>query len=224
MKKSNRFVPLLLLVASILRPLLLLGQNSAEGIPDAQIEQLEAKRVDAGKAVSAARKKLAVRRVIREAEALIKKHATAPDRYEVLGILFRSQQILVALDNSSTNRKAFLATCAKLAAAPNEYAALRLDADLLLTQAESARKGGDSHARSDALRPLVDRYRDTEVEAKVIRIAMIMGLEFGNNRLVNDLRKVIAERMPGNLDLINFQRDKLAGQVFGAPFIGNCKW
>ena len=224
MKKINRFVPLLLLVVSILRPLLLFGQNSPEGIPDAQIEQLEAKRVDAGKAVSAARKKLAVRRVIRVSEALIKKHATSPDRYEVLGILFRSQQMLVALDNSSTNRKAFLATCAKLATAPNEYAALRLDADLLLTQAESARKGGDSHARSDALRPLVDRYRDTEVEAKVIRIAMIMGLEFGNNRLVNDLRKVIAERMPGNLDLINFQRDKLAGQVFGAPFIGNFKW
>ena len=78
MKKSNRFVPLLLLVVSILRPLLLLGQNSAEGIPGTQIEQLDAKRVDAGKAVSAARKKLAVRRVIREAEALIKKHATSP--------------------------------------------------------------------------------------------------------------------------------------------------
>ncbi|MBT3567302.1 MAG: hypothetical protein HN494_00525, partial [Opitutae bacterium] len=147
-----------------------------------------------------------------------------PNRYEVLSILFRSQQMLVGLDKSSTNRKAFLATCEKLAAAPNEYAALRLDADLLLTQAESARKGGDSHARSDALRPLVDRYRDTEVEAKVIRIAMIMALEFGNNRLVNDLRKVIAERMPGNMDLINFQRDKLAGQVFGAPFIGNFAW
>ena len=94
----------------------------------------------------------------------------------------------------------------------------------MLTQAESARKGGDSHARSNALRPLVERYRDTEVEAKVIRIAMIMALEFGNNRLVNDLRKVVAERMPGNLDLINFQRDKLAGQVFGAPFIGTFAW
>ncbi|MBU63004.1 MAG: hypothetical protein CMI26_10935 [Opitutae bacterium] len=224
MKRITRFVPLLAWIGSSLLSIPLLGQNSVEGIPGGEIKELDAKRIEAGKAASAARKKLAIRRVIREAEALIKKHSSSPNRYEVLSILFRSQQMLVGLDKSSTNRKAFLATCEKLASAPNEYASLRLDADLLLTQAESARKGGDSHARSNALRPLVDRYRDTEVEAKVIRIAMIMALEFGNNTLVNDLRKVIAERMPGNLDLINFQRDKLAGQVFGAPFIGSFEW
>jgi len=224
MKRITRFVPLLAWIGSSLLSIPLLGQNSVEGIPGGEIKELDAKRIEAGKAASAARKKLAIRRVIREAEALIKKHSSSPNRYEVLSILFRSQQMLVGLDKSSTNRKAFLASCEKLASAPNEYASLRLDADLLLTQAESARKGGDSHARSNALRPLVDRYRDTEVEAKVIRIAMIMALEFGNNTLVNDLRKVIAERMPGNLDLINFQRDKLAGQVFGAPFIGSFEW
>ena len=224
MKRIPRFVPLLVWIGSSLLSIPLLGQNSVEGIPGDEIEELKTKRIEAGKAASTARKKLAIRRVIRETEALIKKHPSSPNRYELLSILFRSQQVLVGLDKSSTNRKAILATCEKLAAAPNEYAALRLDADLLLTQAESARKGGDSHARSNALRPLVDRYRDTEVEAKVIRIAMIMGLEFGNNRLVNDLRKVIAERMPGNMDLINFQRDKLAGQVFGAPFIGTFAW
>ena len=224
MKNAHRFVPLLAWIGFSLLSISLLGQNSGEAIPSDEIKQLDAKRIEAGKAASAARKKLAIRRVIREAEALIKKHPSSPNRYEVLSILFRSQQMLVGLDKSSTNRKAFLATCEKLAAAPNEYAALRLDADLLLTQAESARKGGDSHARSNALRPLVDRYRDTKVEAKVIRVAMIMALEFGNNRLVNDLRKIVAERMPGNLDLINFQRDKLAGQVFGAPFIGSFEW
>jgi len=224
MKKISRFFPLLVLFGFSLLHSPLLGENSFGGIPSDKIEELNAKRIEAGKAVSAARKKLAIRRVIREAESLIKKYPSSPSRYEVLSILFRSQQMLVGLDKSSTNRKAFLATCEKLASAPNEYAALRLDADLLLTQAESARKGGDSHARSNALRPLVERYRDTEVEAKVIRIAMIMALEFGNNTLVNDLRKVIAERMPGNLDLINFQRDKLAGQVFGAPFIGSFEW
>ena len=196
------------------------GQNQAGGIPAPEITGLDAKLEKAGESASAARKKLAIRRVIREAEALIKKHPTASNRYEALGVLFRSQQALVSLDNSTANRKAFLETSKKLAAAPNEYAALRLDADLLLTQAESARKGADSHARSDALRPLVERYRDTDVEPKVIRIAMIMALELGNTKLVNDLRKVVAERFPGDMDLINFQREKLAGQVFGAPFIG----
>jgi hypothetical protein len=92
---------------------------------------------------------------------MLKTHASSPNRYEVLNILFRSQQTLIGLDDSAANRKSFLATCAKLAAAPNQYAALRLDADLLLTQAKSARQGADSHARSDALRPLVERYRYT---------------------------------------------------------------
>ena len=195
----------------------------AASIPSDEIAELNIKLAEVGKSASSARKKLAVRRVIRECEGLLKKQPTAPNRYEVLNVLFRSQQALVSLDNSTLNRRAFLATAEQLAAAPNDYAALRLDADLLLTQAEAARKGGDSHARSDALRPLVERYRDTDVEAKVIRIAMIMALELGNTKLVNDLRKVVAERFPGDQELIRFQREKLAGQVFGAPFISSFK-
>jgi hypothetical protein len=215
---SRIFITLLVLACANLGALPAMGQDQV--VSSDQIISLNVKLTKAREATSSARKKLALRRVIREVEALLKKHASSPNRYEVLNILFRSQQVLVSLDDSAVNRKAFLATCAKLAAAPNEYAALRLDADLLLTQTNSARQGADSHARSDALRPLVERYRDTEVETKVIRISMIMALEFGNTKLVNDLRKIVAERFPDDMGLINFQREKLAGQVFGAPFIG----
>ena len=212
------FITLLVLACANLGALPVMGQN--QPLASDQIVALNAKLTKASESKSSARKKLALRRVIREIETLLKKNATSPSRFEILHVLFRSQQMLVSVDDSAANRKSFLATCEMLAAAPNEYAALRLDADILLTQAKSARKGADSHARSDALRPLVVRYRDTEVEAKVIRIAMIMALEFGNTRLVNDLRKIVAERFPGDMGLINFQREKLAGQVFGAPFIG----
>jgi hypothetical protein len=224
MKSFSNIFLIFILTGIITSPVPMNGNSKTALIPENDINKLEAKRIEAGKATSSSRKKLAIRRVIREAETLIQKHSIAPNRYELISTLFRSQQMLVSLDNSSTNRKAFLATCSKLASAPDEYADLRLDADLLLTQTESARRGGDSHDRSNALRPLVERYRDTDVEAKVIRIAMIMALELGNNKLVNDLRGVIARRMPGNLDLINFQRDKLAGQVFGVPFMGTFPW
>ncbi|MFT6241695.1 MAG: hypothetical protein ACJAQT_003794 [Akkermansiaceae bacterium] len=217
---SQITITLILLVSVVVWPLPAMGQDQAGAISGDEIVALNAKLTEAGESASSARKKLAIRRVIRATEALIKKNPGAPNRYEVLNILFRSQQVLFSLDDSAANRETFLATCEKLAAAPNEYAALRLDADLLLTQAKSAREGGDTHARSDALRPLVKRYRDTEVEAKVIRIAIIMSLELGNTKLVNDLREVVAQRFPGDMDLINFQREKLAGQVFGAPFIG----
>jgi len=190
-------------------------------ITEKDITDLKKKLTDSSKSSSSARKKLAIRRVIREAEGILKENASADNRYEILHVLYKSQQALVSLDKSSTNRKAFLETCKLLAKAPNKYAGLRLDADLLLTQAEAARNGGDAAARANALRPLVERYKDTDVEPKVLRIAMLLALEYGNTQLVNDLRGVIAKRSPGDMELIKFQRDKLTTQVFGAPLIAD---
>ena len=196
------------------------AQEQQRLIPTKAITSLQTQLDEAKQAKSSARQKLAIRRVIRACEELLAKNKTAANRFEAFGVLFRSQQKLIGLDNSSTNRRAFLKTCRQLAAAPNEYATLRLDADLLLSQTELAQQGADQRARAAALGPLIDRYRDTEVEVKVIRIAMLMALEFGDASLIAHLRQVIAERFPGNPEMINFQRDKLAGQVFGAPFIG----
>jgi tetratricopeptide (TPR) repeat protein len=199
------------------------AQGDAKPIDPAEVSAMQSKLAESEDVASSARKKLALRRVIRAGDALLDKHADAPNRFEVLGVLFQARRQLVSLDGSSTNRTALLDTARQLAAAPDEFAAIRLDADLLVSQAELARQGADLEARADALRPLVERYRDTEVEAKVVRVAMLMALEFGDTAVVNQLRQVIAERFPGDLEMINFQRDKLAGQVFGAPFNGQFK-
>ncbi|MEM6258621.1 MAG: hypothetical protein AAGI37_09950 [Planctomycetota bacterium] len=196
------------------------AQRQNDPIPAPVIAELQTKLGEAGQSASSARKRLAYNRIIRETGSLLEKHPDAPNRFEVLGVRFRSQQSLLGVDNSTTNRRAFLETARQLAAAPDEYASLRLDADLLLSQAEIARQGGDLRARADALKPLVDRYRGTEVEVKAVRIALLMAIEFGDAGLIQHLRHVIAERMPGNMEMINFQRDQLAGQVFGAPFVG----
>jgi hypothetical protein len=217
MNRLSRIVTALLVMAWSYP---VLGQSQQNSISSDEIVALNAKLTTATKAASKARKKLAIRRIIREGEALIKTHPDAVKRFEVLNILFKSYQSLLKLDNSTANRKTFLETCKKLATAPDEYAEIRLNADLLLTQAAAARKGANPQGRSDALRPLVERYRNTGVEVKVVRIAMIMALELGNTRLVNDLRQIVAERFPGDRDLISFLREKLATQVFGAPFIG----
>ena len=194
--------------------------QEATQISPTEIAALETKLSATAKASSSARKKLELNRVLREGDALLVANKTMPNRYEVLGILFRAQQALLGLENSATNRAGLLAICRQLASAPNEYAAIRLDADLLLSQVEQAKKGAELQARANALRPLISRYQGTEVETKVIRIAMLMALEFGDVRLVGHLQQVIAERFPGDPEMINFQRDKLGGQVFGAPFIG----
>ena len=172
---------------------------------------------------SEARQRLAVRRVIRDAEELLQSLGDSPDRFPVLEFLFRARQQLIALDNDPDHREALLATCRELVKAPDEFAGLRLEADLLLSQAELARQGANAEARAKALRPFVDRYVDTPAGAKVLRISMLMALELGDNALVDDLREMIAERFAADLEMISFQRDKLGGQVFGAPFAGSFK-
>ena len=183
-----------------------------------QIRSLQTQLDEASQSKSAARQKLALRRVIRACDEVLESNKKATNRFEMLGVLFSSQQKLIGLDNSALNRRSFLETCRQLVTAPNEYAAIRLDADLLISQAELAQQGADPKTRAEALRPLVDRYRDTEVEGKVIRIAMLMALEFGDAGLVSYMRKVIAERLPGNLEMINFQRDQVGGAGLWGTF------
>ena len=192
-------------------------------IPASEISALQTQLSKAKQSSSSARKRLGIRRVIRACEDLLEKHSDSPNRFEVLGVLYDTQQTQLTLDRSSTNRRDFLATCRALAQAPNEYAEQRLDAELLLTQAELAQQGADQKARANALKTLVQRYLGTSVETKAVRISLTMAIEMGNASLIGDLREIIAENFPGDLEMISFLRDKLAGQVFGAPFIGTFK-
>ena len=184
----------------------------------AEFDKAMAATADGG---SEARQRLALRRVIRDAEQLVQTHKDDPSRFLALEFLFRAYQRLIAMDDDAGHRKTLLEICRELAKAPDDLAELRLEADLLLNQAELAKQGADAEARAIALRPLVDRYVDTPAGPKVLRMAMLIALELGDTGLVNHLRGLIAERFAGDHDLITFQRDKLGGQVFGAPFAGH---
>ena len=85
--------------------------------------------------------------MIREGDSLLRSYPTAPNRYQVLGILFRGRREFLSLDKSAGNREALIETSRQLAGAPDVYAAIRLDADLLLSQTELARQGADLEAR-----------------------------------------------------------------------------
>lgn len=175
---------------------------------------------EAKEGASEARKRLAVRRVIRDAETMLETMKDKPERYPVLEFVFRARKELIALDDDPEHRKALLDTCRELVKAPDEMAAMRVEADLLLSQAELARQGGDTEARAKSLMPFVARYIDTPEGARVLRMAMVMALELGDNRVVTDLQEMIEEHYAADLEMIAFQRDKLGGQVFGAPFTG----
>jgi len=196
------------------------AQEAAPAAPKEVIAEFEKALASAKDGSSAARHRLAVKRVIRDAEESLASHANSPSRFLILEFIFRARQQLIALDDDGENRKALLETCRELAKAPDEFAELRIEADLLVSQADLAKQGGNAEARAKALRPLVDRYANTPVAAKVLRMAMVMALELGDNRLVTDLQEMIEKRFAGDLEMIAFQRDKLGGQVVGAPFTG----
>lgn len=196
-----------------------LGPLVAE-VPQAEIDQLKTALSANQEQSSEARKRLAVKRVIRDGGKLVEAYPEAENRFEVLGILFQAQRQLIKLDDSSRNKEALLETGKELIKAPDDYADLRLEADLLLSQIEAARQGADSKGRLATLLPMVERYRDTPAEARMLQTALVMALETGDPKVIKFLRNEMAVRFAGDLDMINFQREKLGGQVFGAPFCG----
>jgi hypothetical protein len=169
---------------------------------------------------SEARQRLAMRRVIRDAEELVVKQKDSPARFPILEFLFRARQQLVALDDDPEHRKALLETCRELVKAPDDMAILRLEADLLLSQVEQAKKGNEAD-RAEALRQFVSRYVGTTGGTKALRSAIVMALEMGDAQLLNDLCEISAKHYSTDLEMITFLRDHLGGQVFGVPFVGH---
>lgn len=185
------------------------------------IAGLEQSLDEARKASSDARKRLGVRRVVRDAGALAEAHAGSVDRFLALEFQFRAQKQLISLDDDAKQRKTLMEISRELLKAPDSQAHLRLEADLLLSQVGQAKKGASNEERAQALRDFVQRYIGTSGGAKALRTAVVMGLEMGDTRLVNDLRAIIAEHHSADLEMIAFLRDHLGGQVFGVPFVGH---
>jgi hypothetical protein len=216
--KSQKSATLLAALISI--PFGLMAQNAPQvNIGDA-VAGFE-KVLEAAKSESSeARQRLVIRRVIRDAEELIAKQSQDNSRFPVLELLFHARQQLIGLDKDPKHRADLLETCRELAKAPDEFAGLRAGADLLLSQADLAKRGATNAERAQALRPFVERYFDTPAESKVIRMAMVLGLELGDSRLTSYLQETIELRFAGDLEMIKFLRDKLGGQVIGTPFVG----
>jgi len=192
-------------------------------IPDSTIAKMQSELGEATALTSSARQKVALRRIVREAESLIEKNPAAPNRFEVMDVLFRTQQTIFKQQRTEANRQGILDTCKQLSQAPNEYADIRWDADLLLSQAQIARQGGDVQQRTSALRDLVQRYLGTSVEKKAIRIALLMAVEAGESGLIEYLDKLISERFADDPAMIAFKRDKLPSKVFGATFFAELR-
>ncbi|MGZ0167452.1 MAG: hypothetical protein ACKVII_26310, partial [Planctomycetales bacterium] len=135
-------------------------------IPKTRIAALEADLLENDKQTSPVRKRRALKTVVRDAEHLLESYPDAPNRYWVLGVMLQTQKLLLTLESSDRNRDALFDICERLVKAPDDYADLRLEADLLLSERELSLKNADVKTRAVALAELLQRYRDTPGEAK----------------------------------------------------------
>ena len=175
-------------------------------IADKEIAALQAELAEVGKTSLATAKRRACKGVIREGEALVQASPTDPNRFRVLGIVFRARQQLFALENDDRNREAMLETCRKLAEAPDEHAEMRLEADLLLSEADLSSRNANVEERARALEEMLGRYRDTPAEVKSLKIAAGIAPKLEAFELATRIQRTMQERFADDCEVIEFLR------------------
>jgi hypothetical protein len=177
-----------------------LAQESS--IPEAELTSLQQGTAAQTTETSATKKRRACKSTIRSSNALIEANPTAPNRFRVLAIMLQSHRRLLALDNSDKNREALFETCGKLLEAPDSYANLRLEADLIISEKRLSEKKADVKQRAQALTDMVQRYRNTPAEIKSLKIAILIAPKLDAFDLEQQLIKTLSEHFQGNHNVI----------------------
>ncbi|NQU21907.1 MAG: hypothetical protein HQ567_11545 [Candidatus Nealsonbacteria bacterium] len=191
------------------------------GIPESAIAALQNDLAEAGTATSSAGKRRAYKNVFRDGEDLLEATPAAPNRWRVLGIMLDSRKYLFGMDKSGSNREALLEICAKLAEAPDEYAELRFEADMMLSEkALSDKKGATLEERAKALEAIIGRYRGTPAEAKSLMTASLLAPKLEAVELQKRILNTLGERFAGDPDVIKFRRQHLGFGFLDVLFAG----
>jgi len=180
--------------------------STSRKIAEKDIVGLAAELQKAEKASSKIRRRRALKGVVREGEALIKSAPASANRFRVLEIILQSQKRLLGLESSDRNRRSLLETCAELAKAPDKFANLRFEADMLLSERELSRKNADVRERTEALSALIARYRDTSGEAKSLMLASLIAPKLEAFDLEKQIFRALDERFAGDYDVIEWRR------------------
>ncbi|MFT5906240.1 MAG: tetratricopeptide (TPR) repeat protein [Cryomorphaceae bacterium] len=193
------------------------------GIPEATITALQDVLTEEAAETSATKKRRACKSIIREGNSLLKELPTAPNRFQILDIMLQSHRRLLTLDNSEKNRESLFETCAKLARAPDSYALLRLEADLILSEKKLSEKKAGVKERAQALADLVKRYRNTPGEAKSLMMASIIAPKLDAFELQQTVVKTLTERFQSDLEVIEFRKKNVKSNLLDVVFSGTYK-
>ena len=192
-----------------------------EPIPENEIIALEQELAEAVTGTSEVDIRRACKRVARKTSALLKDSPAAPNRFHVLGVQFRCQKRLASLEMTARNREALLETCSSLSKAPDEYAELRLDADLLLSERDLAEAGADVRERAEALEEIIARYRGTRAERRCLTIAEMIATKLQAFDIAAEIRKELSgSSLGGDHEVIAFRWQSRTTDRLDAVFTG----
>lgn len=219
---TTRFcLRIICLTALLMSAQVCLAQDATPAnIPETKIAALEADLPKNDRRTSALRKSRAYKSVVRDAERLLVSFPNAPNRYRVLGVMLHTHKLLLTLEASDRNRDALFDICTRLATAPDDYAEIRLEADLLLSERKLSQKDADVTERTEALAELIQRYRDTPAELKSLMIALKIVPKLDAFDLEKQIMHALAERFADNLDIVEWRRDRQGQTHFNVVFAG----
>ncbi|MDA7611322.1 hypothetical protein N8591_01240 [bacterium] len=198
-----------------------IAQTESAGSSEIDVVALQKKLKEAGKVSSSIRKRRAYKNVVRDGEALVEKSIVAAKRFSVLAIIFQCQTKLLALENSDRNRQLLFATSGRLVEAPDKFADLRIEADLLLLERDLSAKKADVKERAKALESLIARYRDTPGEKKCLMMAALIVAKLNAADLEKSISRTLGERFAGDLDVIKWRQGRRDYSYFPVVFSGS---
>ncbi len=192
----------------------------ATSISESDIAALQTEFAQQSQATSASRKRRVYKGTVRKGAALIKAAPDAPNRFRVLAIMLQSQKRLLLVDNSERNREALYEACEQLVQAPDDYALIRLDADLLLSDRDLTLNEADFQGRALALSALLKRYRDTPAEAQSLMIASQLAPKLNSAQLEDEILDAMRERFADDPVIIAFRLKTLSTGRIDVSFAG----
>lgn len=193
------------------------------GIPQNEITALQAEFTEIKTQTSASKKRRSCKTISRRGESLIEAAPQAPNRFQVLSIMFQSQKLLLEMDNTERNRKNLIDISIKLAQAPDAFADLRLEADLLSSNMELDAKDASKKERVEALTAMIARYKNTPAEAKCLMVASLIARKIESRELEQEIVTLMTERFAGDPEVVQFRLNNLGFGRADVPFSGNFK-
>jgi hypothetical protein len=211
----------LLAVCSLVLAVLPAAAEPPAPIPETALTPLQAEFAALKTSrTSSSTKRRACKGVIRDAQALVKAHPDAPNRFPVLALQLKAQQRLLQMENTQRNRDAFFATCQALAKAPDTYSKYRLNAELMLSDRDLSARDADAEERIRVLVEMWQRYRDTPGELDFLMGAVRLATQLGDYKFKEQLLKDMSERFAGNPTAINYRRTLIGATRMDIVFSG----